>query len=121
MTASTKVGCRACGRAMLWALTQEGKKIPLDAETPVFQITKDPVTIESGGERWTAKRLQGAYVSHFSTCRAADSFSQGKNVLKTVEALVRSAVRSKTVGDNVGLTDELMKLLALFETPKATP
>ena len=121
VTASSKVGCRACGRGILWALTPEGKKMPLDAETPVFQVSKDAGPLESGGDRWTAKRLIGAYVSHFSTCKRADAFTNGKDVLKDVERMVRAAAGAKSRGDMPGLTDQLMKLLAVFESPVALP
>jgi hypothetical protein len=54
---------------MIWAKTAEGKTIPLDSRAPVYEVTKD-LTGEA-----IARRAEGVYVSHFSTCPEANQFS----------------------------------------------
>lgn len=50
---------------------ENGKLIPLDLATPVFEITKDLTGLE------VAKRAGGQlHVSHFSTCPQANTFSR---------------------------------------------
>lgn len=69
--------CRGCGKEILWAETNHGKKIPLDPKAPVFSVVSDNgkliAVIPSGGligERF--------YVSHFSTCIYANDFSASR-------------------------------------------
>jgi len=59
--------CRSCGRKILWGVTAEGKKIPLDAVAPCY-IDSDP-----GVNHEVARSC--AHVSHFSVCPAASEWS----------------------------------------------
>lgn len=61
-----------CNAEVIWAETEGGKRIPLDARAPVYVATTG-----SNG-KVIAKRLEGGMVSHFATCRDADRFS-GRN------------------------------------------
>lgn len=64
----SKSKCRSCGAPIVWGVTSNGKRIPLDAEPEVrfvFQDADDP------------KKLGGAmktYQSHFATCPDADDW-----------------------------------------------
>ena len=72
--------CRSCGASIIWAITQRGVRIPLDAEpNPIKGNTMiDPETIIVNGhaeEQWRARQvaplLDGAqtrYMPHHATC-----------------------------------------------------
>ncbi len=72
--------CRGCGRKIIWAITAEGKNIPLDLVAPVYSVALH--RIEDGTEVYTATRLGMTFVSHFATCPKANQFS-GRNKEKT--------------------------------------
>jgi hypothetical protein len=61
--------CKGCGKEIIWGLTAENKKIPLDARAPVYFMAG----ADSGGTLW--KRHHAAYVTHFATCSKAKLFS----------------------------------------------
>jgi hypothetical protein len=79
--------CRACGCEILWALTEAGKRIPLDVGPGVYCV--------SPAENWVnrqahavramnfdpARGTHGFAVSHFDTCpaRARPSLTPGPN------------------------------------------
>lgn len=65
--------CKGCGRPILWGVTADGKRIPLDPRASVYAY-------ESG----KAERLGTAYVTHFATCPHANQFS-GRNKEKKSE------------------------------------
>jgi hypothetical protein len=61
--------CRGCGKEILWAETEHGKKIPLDPKALVFSVVKDDhgrliAVAPSGGPIG-----EKFYVSHWATCR----------------------------------------------------
>jgi hypothetical protein len=67
--------CKSCGASIIWALTQNGKRIPLDAEpaerpSGLFRLegsatgSMPPIAISAAGEP--------VYLSHFVTCPNAD-------------------------------------------------
>jgi hypothetical protein len=61
--------CKGCGKKIVWGMTQDRKKIPLDPVAPVYMIkatTDDCV------------RTLDAMVSHFATCSHASEFSKSK-------------------------------------------
>lgn len=63
----------SCGRAILWAQTHDGKKIPLDAIAPVYTV------IGTYDDQETAPlcvRNAMSLVNHFVTCPDRDSFRQ---------------------------------------------
>lgn len=62
--------CKGCGRSILWGVTPEGKKIPLDTSAPTYRVSR------SDGEGTVqVERTEAVFVSHFSTCTQADMFS----------------------------------------------
>lgn len=69
--------CRgaSCKRDVVWAEVEKPDgtvaHVPLDPRAPVYM----PVEGEDG--RVTAKRVEGAMVSHFATCADANRFSGG--------------------------------------------
>jgi len=66
--AAVNVGvCRSCGASILWALTDAGRHIPLDAEGEarfVLDVSEEPPR---------AVRTP-TYVAHFATCPDADDW-----------------------------------------------
>lgn len=64
--------CKGCGKEIVWALTEEGKKIPMDLKPVIYQM----VELDNGEAR--VKKLPGYpvhCVSHFVTCPKANDFS----------------------------------------------
>lgn len=66
--------CRGCGRRIVWGMTVDGKKIPLDPTPAIYQF------IDDGSMGPTVQRAvpNTFMVSHFSTCSQANKFS-GRN------------------------------------------
>lgn len=64
--------CKGCGARIVWGVTEEGKRIPLDPKPPCY----DTMRMEDG--RIMAKRARGVMVTHFATCSHANDFSKGK-------------------------------------------
>ena len=55
--------CRSCGAEIVWAITEAGKRIPLDAEPERrFVLTTDLATNDQ------TARSTATYISHFATC-----------------------------------------------------
>lgn len=67
--------CKGCGKEIVWGVTEDGKKIPLDPRPPVYRWTSHGVP-RVGNER--IARDKNAMVTHFATCKAADQFSGSK-------------------------------------------
>lgn len=65
--------CRGCGKEIVWGVTDDGKKIPLDLRAPVYFIKERP---ENGN--FVIERTMNAGVSHFATCPRANDFSGSK-------------------------------------------
>ncbi len=66
--------CRGCGKPIIWAVTEEGKKIPLDPRPPVYLmqiVLKDDIATGVN-----AVRDERYAVSHFATCPDANRFSK---------------------------------------------
>lgn len=71
--------CFSCGAEIVWALTEKGKRMPVDAE-PVadgnleLDVRTDPPLAIVHGQ----PTLDGGprYVSHFATCPNADRHRQ---------------------------------------------
>lgn len=63
--------CRepSCRARILWAITQTGRRIPLDFGVHVYQYD---------AKTGCARRVDGFFVSHFQTCRNPGAFSKGK-------------------------------------------
>ena len=60
-----------CKQQIGWAVTKEGKRIPLDVSAPVYFVEED--NIQSGLP--LAVRTV-AYVNHYKTCPDADLFTK---------------------------------------------
>lgn len=69
-----EAACRGCGRPIIWAVTANAKKIPLDARAVVYRLHEGAVGAPQ------AIKATDVYVSHFSTCPKADQFSGGGRV-----------------------------------------
>ena len=73
--------CSGCGKRVLWILTKEGKRVPLDPTPPTYGLhvlndAADPPTFE--WRRTNGKDVQEpVFVSHFATCTKANDFSWG--------------------------------------------
>jgi hypothetical protein len=68
--------CRSCQAEIVWAVTDTGKRMPLDAE-PVSAAHRPSglFVLDEGGEHPLAFTLaagQPLYRSHFATCPNAD-------------------------------------------------
>jgi hypothetical protein len=72
MSTEEKRKCKGCGAALWFVLTNEGKIIPLDIKSPVYEVEEDMT-----GEK-RATRRGTAYVTHFATCSKANDFSGSK-------------------------------------------
>lgn len=69
--------CRSCGAEILWAITEKGKPMPLDA-APVeaADARQGLFEIAHTGEGTFAipsRPVPARFVSHFATCPNADS------------------------------------------------
>lgn len=61
--------CRSCGAEIVWAVTDSGKRMPVDAEP--FQ--RSVVVLEGGGNGQPPRAsVADAHRSHFATCSFAD-------------------------------------------------
>lgn len=63
--------CRGCGKKIIWGVTPDGKKIPLDAVAPVYHVVGEDACTP------TAERASACFVTHFATCPDANRFSRG--------------------------------------------
>ena len=94
--------CRGCGRPIVWGVTADGGRIPLDPRPPVYIVTDwrqegeviDVRVARSGTMKTIAAgsaiapaagpiKVEGcagivALVSHFATCPKASEFSGGR-------------------------------------------
>jgi len=61
--------CRGCGAEIIWAITEQGKRIPLDAKDERRFI----VGVNQADDEVEAV-LCKTYTTHFATCPKADQF-----------------------------------------------
>ena len=61
-----------CGKKILWVETIDGKKIPLDATAPVYDLSVKNECDDTP----IAYRARKSYVLHFATCKFANEFSK---------------------------------------------
>lgn len=64
--------CKGCGKEIIWGVTADGKRIPLDKTAPVY--VQDH-SFESADGEPVVRRPGTAWVSHFATCPKANDFS----------------------------------------------
>lgn len=70
--------CRSCGADIIWTITANGKKMPVDAEPAerpqgVFHLDER----ESGEVHSRSAAGELVYLSHFATCPNADQHRKG--------------------------------------------
>ncbi len=68
--------CRSCGKEIVWAETQHGKKVPLDPKALVFSVAAENgkmVAVSVTGHRGPSGDM--LMVSHFATCPDANKWS----------------------------------------------
>lgn len=66
--------CKGCGKEIVWGVTEDGKRIPLDPKPPVYRL------VDPEGQ-YTTRRVERdrtAMVSHFVTCPQANQFSRSR-------------------------------------------
>lgn len=66
MTEANYERCRSCGAPIIWASTERGKAMPVDAQT-----TLDGNLVLDAGIARVVGHGAGQYVSHFATCANA--------------------------------------------------
>lgn len=71
--------CRSCGANIIWAYTQGGKHMPLDAEPtarvgPGVFVMRGTTCIEY---EMTTHGYEQRYLNHFATCPQGKSWSKG--------------------------------------------
>lgn len=70
--------CRSCGADVIWAVTTNDKRMPVDAE-PTYDGRANLVLVETlfpGGQP-LARSVppgEGTHTSHFATCKQADEW-----------------------------------------------
>lgn len=71
--------CRACGKEIIFIETENGKKMPVDAEKTT--IVRQNGKVETGPELKVIVNENGemvaGYVPHWSTCTEPDKFRKG--------------------------------------------
>lgn len=82
--------CRSCGQPIRWAITADGKRMPLDANpTPDGNLVASVVKTAGGEElrvrpympdleRLADGTLRNRWSSHFRTCPQADAHRRGR-------------------------------------------
>jgi hypothetical protein len=65
--------CRSCGADIIWVVSTNGKRMPLDA------LAQMRFVLSSAGDGTPPEaQLRETYVSHFSTCPNADKHRKAK-------------------------------------------
>lgn len=65
--------CRSCGARVVWAVTEHGRRMPLDAE-PVAGGTFTLTTSRGELVATSTPGVELGYVSHFATCPQAGAW-----------------------------------------------
>lgn len=61
-----------CETPLLWGMTEDGKKVPLDTKAVVFRVVG-----EVAGELQIVRET-GVFVTHFATCSDRNMFGRNK-------------------------------------------
>lgn len=64
--------CKGCGRKIVWAIDEAGKRQCLDAVAPVYEVLR-PDEVDA-----RCARRKESFVSHFVTCPNRDQFRKPK-------------------------------------------
>lgn len=68
--------CRGCGKEIVWGMTEDGKRIPLDPKPPIYTLSGFPSPV-NGEYREVGRASRDEFmVSHFATCQRANDFSR---------------------------------------------
>jgi hypothetical protein len=67
----TEASCKSCGASIVWAVTEGGRRIPLDYE-PIGRTVFRLVRTHEPSEPPMALTVDAAYVTHFVTCPNAE-------------------------------------------------
>lgn len=59
--------CKTCQREIVWGMTENNKRVPLDPPVTMFISHDGP-----GDDRHLYVKMVPAHVSHFATCPQAD-------------------------------------------------
>lgn len=71
--------CRGCGKPIVWAVSQMGKKLPLERiKTPIYRIGGDVFDPKGLATKLDPVMTGPLYISHFATCPQASQFSKPK-------------------------------------------
>ncbi len=65
--------CKGCGAPITWAVTEHGKRIPLNKPEKRFILVLVQTPTYDRGDFYEA-RMRETYASHFSSCPKADEF-----------------------------------------------
>ena len=87
---------------MVWGVTPDGTKIPLDPRSPVYRLTG-----VFHGDTAEVRRDASALVTHFATCSQASKFS--KRGRTELGAAIEKSLDIKVTTDPGNLTDEMIK------------
>lgn len=80
--------CKGCGKPIVWAVDENGKRIPCDPKPPVYVVAADV----RGAH---CKRFPDAMVSHFATCTHASEFSKSSKGKRTVADEVDAGMQAE--------------------------
>lgn len=78
--------CRSCGAEIIWAVTENGRKMPVDAQP----TTSGNLILEPGNPplaRYVAP-WAGQHVSHFATCPGARKWLEAMCTYRTVYSVI---------------------------------
>ena len=83
--------CKGCGARIIWATTEDGKRIPIDPKPAIYELfwgEEHPITHANvTAYRKPSADLDGLSpdgfgVSHFATCPDANEFSRTRKTTK---------------------------------------
>lgn len=77
MDESHRAICKGCHKPIVWGMTTDGTKVPLDPTPPVYAV-RQTERMPDGTVRILRLNTEEAMVSHFSTCTHAEQFSRGR-------------------------------------------
>ena len=75
---SEKTYCRGCGREVIWGVTADNVRVPLDPRPAVYEVYAQDRQVGRA-----IARLESAMVTHFATCVKANEFSGSKKKVET--------------------------------------